>query len=646
MNAAADTPANRALEQGFQLGELSIDPLAGEVSGPGGREKLDPKVMNVLVLLAQHAGHVVLREDLLARLWPKAVVTDDVLSRCIYELRRQLSVAGGDEQYRALLETVPKRGYRLNGEITASKSQPGAGPRIRPNRFFLSLAIVVPAAILLWFAVSRQMTGSTPEAQPPSAGATANSIAVLPFLDLSAGQDQGYLSDGVSEEILNRLARSGKLRVISRTSSFTFRDKPVDVPEIAARLNVSHVLEGSVRRSGDRVRITAQLIAASDNSHVWSQSFDRKLGDLFAIQDEIATSVASALQVALAGGAPPGRTPVSVEAYERFLQGRFFYDRRAPGDMERSVKYYEEAVFIDPDYATAWAALAGAYSILAWNEGQPPDKALLGKQGEAARRAVELDPRLAVAHARLAQFYLKTSDDEKGDEHWRVAVALDPDDPLVLGFSCGAAILRGDLDEALALQRRAVARDPLAATGRANLAKLLLADGQLDEAMSEYRKVLEISPGAMISASGIADSPGTDAGSEVNLEIVRVLVLQRRYDEAQSAIAQLPDGKLRDHGLALLWDMPGRLPEANLALQRLATRPEDSMDSIRLAEVYAFRGMSPEAFASLQARMEALERDENGRVWIRRFRHELNVSPFLKPLHADTRWAVLMPKAD
>jgi tetratricopeptide (TPR) repeat protein len=313
--------------------------------------------------------------------------------------------------------------------------------------------------------------------------------------------------------------------------------------------------------------------------------------------------------------------------------------------MERSVKYFEEAVSIAPDYAMAWAALAGAYSILAWNEGQPVDKALQGKQGEAARRAVELGPRLAVAHARLAQFYWQTSDDKKADEHLRVAVTLDPDDPLVLGFS-SHALLRGDLDEAVALQRRMVSRDPLAATFRHNLAVLLLADGQLDEAMSEYRKVLELSPSGMISPRGIADSQGRDARSEINIEIVRILVLQRRYDEAQSAIAQLPKGKFRDHGLALLWDVPGRLPEANLALQRLAAQPDDTMDSIRLAEVYAFRGMSQEAFASLQGRMEALERDENGWFWIRIFQRQLNVSLFLKPLHADPRWAALMPEDD
>jgi Tfp pilus assembly protein PilF len=177
------------------------------------------------------------------------------------------------------------------------------------------------------------------------------------------------------------------------------------------------------------------------------------------------------------------------------------------------------------------------------------------QQGEAARKAVELDPRLAVAHARLAQFYYETADYKKAEEHEREAAALDPNDLLVLGFEGSDAVARGDFDKAIALQRRAVARNPLASTHRTNLAVLLLADSQLDEAMSEYRRVLELNP---------------DAGLQVKIEVVRILVLQQRYDEAQSTIAQLPEGKFRDHGLALLYEAPGRLAEADVALKRLA----------------------------------------------------------------------------
>lgn len=182
------------------------------------------------------------------------------------------------------------------------------------------------------------------------------------------------------------------------------------------------------------------------------------------------------------------------------------------------------------------------------------------------------------------------------------------------------------------MHRRAVAQDPLAATQRINLAVLLLADGQLDEAMSEYRRVLELNP---------------DAGLDVDIEIVRILVLQRRYDEAQSAVARFPEGKIRDHGLALLYQAPGRLAQADVALKRLAAQSGDMMDSIRLADVYAFRGMSDQAFASLQREKDALERNKDlGLAWIWYFQHETRVSPFLQPLHADPRWTALMADPD
>jgi len=329
---------------------------------------------------------------------------------------------------------------------------------------------------------------------------------------MSAEKDQAFFSDGVTEEILNRLSQSENLRVISRTSSFSFKDESLDVPQTGERLNVAYVLEGSVRKSGGRVRVTAQLIDVSTNAHVWSETYDRGVDDLFAIQDEIASSVAAALQVTLAGGKSRGRRPERVEAYERFLQGQFFYNRRAPGDIDRSVSYYKEAVAIDPRYARAWANLAGAYSLLAANDDRS-EKPLRELQGEAARKAVELDPRLAVAHARLSQYYFHTGERAKGEEHFLAAAALDPDNPLVMGFASSRAIWRGDIDEAVSLWRRIVAKDPLSPTNRGNLADMLLANGQLDEALAEYRSVLELHP---------------DAGPRIEIQIVRNLVLQGR----------------------------------------------------------------------------------------------------------------------
>lgn len=607
-----------ALEQGFRIEEMRVDPLAGEISGPGGREKLDRKVMDVLVQMARHAGHVVSRDDLLTALWPDAVVTDDALTRCFYELRRHFEHAGGSERYRTLIETLPKRGYRLNGTVTP----------IQPKRTTLTRAAAVAATALAAGVAALLFHPWSPNGPTPvPAAATQNSIAVLPFLDMSAEKDQAFLSDGVTEEILNRLSQSENLRVISRTSSFSFKDESLDVPQIGERLNVAYVLEGSVRKSSGRVRITAQLIDVSTNSHVWSETYDRGLDDLFAVQDEIAASVATALQVTLAGGNSGGRKPENIDAYEKFLQGQFFYNRRSPGDSERSIRYYKEAVALDPRYAGAWAALAGAYSLLA-SSGDHAEEEMRRLQGEAAHKAVAIDPTLAVARARLSQYYFETGEQAKADEEYRAAAALDPDDLLVMGFASSTALRRGDVDQAVALWRRIVARDPLSPTNRRNLANMLLADNRLDESLAENQKLLELLP---------------DSGAEVQFNIMRIRILQGRYDEAQAAIAGLPSGELQDYGLALMHLAPGRGAEAEAAFIRLKAGDRDAEGNVRLAEVYTFRGTHDEAIALLQETRNALGLHQDERPYLSaHFRQELRYSPFLRPLRADPRWPALV----
>ena len=383
MNAPADPPAENPLEQGFRLGDLTIDPHAGEVTGPGGREKLDPKVMDVLVVLAENAGHVVLREDLLARLWPNLVVTDDALSRCLYELRRQLSHAGGDERYKAMLETVPKRGYRLNGPVMRLAAEAGRACTPRPKWPIAAAVAAIVVAVAAWFALAQR------EDQPATtAASTSYSVAVLPFVDLSPAQDQEHFSDGISDEILYRLNQSPTLKVIARPSSFSFKGQETSIPEIAAKLHVTHVLEGSVRKSGNRVRLTVRLAEAASNTQVWSETYDYELGDIFEIQEEIAGQVATALNATLASG--PAHDPKEA-ALEPFLRAEFFYNRRAAGDIVRAVKYYQQALSIDPEYARAWASLSGAYALLAFGGDMNREEAL-AKQGEAARKAVALDP--------------------------------------------------------------------------------------------------------------------------------------------------------------------------------------------------------------------------------------------------------------
>lgn len=623
------------LAHGFTLDALRVEPMAGLVFGPGGRERLDPKVMDVLLLMAERAGQVVLREELLARLWPNAVVTDDALTRCFYELRRCLVHAGGDERFRSLVETVPKRGYRLVGTVGSlgpadaaavpADSRTEAATRrkvLRAAGAGLLVLAALAASVLLWRAAVQD--------PPTSRAARPLSIAVLPFLDMSAEQDQQFLSDGVSEEVLNHLSRSDGLRVIARTSSFALRDQKLDVPQIAERLGVDYVLEGSVRKSGDRIRVTAQLIDAGTNAHVWSRTFEGEVGGIFAIQDEVAGSVATALEVALGGDGTGARRTPRVEAYEDYLKGKHLFHRRSPGDVERSVTYFEKAVAADPDYATAWAILAGAYALMAADAGSAAP-GWRAKQGEAARRAVELEPGLAAAHARLGQFYFQTGDRERGEAHFQRATTLDPDDLLVLGFSSTRAVFRGEIDESVEIWRRIVARDPLSPMNRHNYAHHLMRAGRIDEAIVEFENALELNPG-----------PWPD----MKARLAAALAIRERYPEAKAVLASLPAGKYRDYAIAMLHRSPGDRAEADAALQRLSEATEDVVGVIYLAEVLAARGRHEEAFAALRAQRAELDRnfgERPRRLW--EFRENLLLSYLLVPLHADPRWQALVEQS-
>ena len=227
-----------ALEQGFQLDDLRVDPQTGEVAGPGGRARLDRKVMDVLVYMARHAGHVVTREELHTALWPGAVVTDDAATRCFYELRRQLSRAGGHDRYRALVETLPKRGYRLNGTVAAQAPAIADVAVEAQKRRFPAWTITATAAVVAILAGAWWVTRAvdTPAAEPAETGKTLDCRTALPRHE--RGEEQGYFSDGVTEEILNRLSQAENLRVVPHTSSFSMHDESLDVPEIAARLGV------------------------------------------------------------------------------------------------------------------------------------------------------------------------------------------------------------------------------------------------------------------------------------------------------------------------------------------------------------------------------------------------------------------------
>jgi TolB-like protein/tetratricopeptide (TPR) repeat protein len=444
---------------------------------------------------------------------------------------------------------------------------------------------------------------------------------------MSEAQDQAYFAEGLSEEILNLLAQSTTLRVTARTSSFAFKGRSVDIATIAGALKVTHVLEGSVRKSGNRLRITAQLVDGVGGVHIWSQTYDRDLTDVFGIQDEIAAAVAESLEVTLTGNAQarPVQTKNAV-AFEHYLQGRYFFNRRGESDLARAQDYFQQALQMDPNYARAWAGLAGVYQIAM--ERAPLEA--LAEWGTAVERALQLGPNLAESHVRAAQYHWRLGQLEISEAHCKRAIALNPSDPLVLGASAGRAFAAGHWSEGIALQRRAVAVDPLAAIGRGNLGIYLAAIGEWEEAMSELEKARELSPTL----------------NRIDSDIARVQILRQRFDEAFAAIGRVPAGPLRDQCVALTYRAPGHRAAADAALARLealADVPEpDAELAIAIAEVYAFRGDN--AAALKWADRALLPTDpKKARLWTL---EEMVLSPFLRVLHADARWSTLIARAD
>jgi len=319
------------------------------------------------------------------------------------------------------------------------------------------------------------------------------SIAVLPFVDMSSDKDQEYMSDGIAEELLNLLAKIPELRVISRSSAFSFKGQNLEIPEIAKRLNVANILEGSVRKAGNKVRITAQLIDARSDTHLWSETYDRQLDDIFAIQDDIAATVVKQLKVTLLGAAPHVQETNS-EAYALYLQARHLGRQYTPESLRQSNTLYQRALAIDTDYAAAWDGLANNYIGQA-NEGLLPADEAFNQARTAVANALAADPDYAPAHSHLGWISIIADNDlASAANHFRRALTLDPTNTDIIGNAGSLLFFLGRLDQAIAFNEYANARDPVDSIGRANLGYLFLVEGRWNEAIASYRSALQLSP--------------------------------------------------------------------------------------------------------------------------------------------------------
>ena len=439
------------------------------------------------------------------------------------------------------------------------------------------------------------------------------SIAVLPFLDMSPNKDQEYFSDGISEELLNLLTKVPQLRVISRSSAFSFKGKDIDIPEIAKRLHVAHILEGSVRKSGNKVRITAQLIDARSDTHVWSETYDRDLDDVFAVQDEIAAAAVAQLKIRLLGDAPQARA-TDPEAYALYLQARHLGRQATVEAFKESDALYRRALAIDPRYVPAWSGLAGNFTDES-NFGvlSSEDSHVLAR--EALEKALAIDPDYAPAHANLGWIAMAAENDLAGAaQHLERAMALDPVDSGVLGNAAGLLLTLGRMDEALALEEAVVRRDPVNVAALFNLGVVQLSAGRLDAAIASYRTVLSLSPG--------------NGGAHYALGVA--LLLRGDAAGALAEMEQETSELWRMLGLPMAYHALGRKADSDAALAALIVKyGKDSPANI--ACVYAFRDEADQAFAWLD------KADDTGLA-------QIAAETLFANIHGDPRWLPFLRK--
>jgi len=482
----------------------------------------------------------------------------------------------------------------------------------RQGKWIIAAAALIAIAVIAGLAYRWWRT--------PVAGApNAASIAVLPFADMSSGHDEEYFSDGLTDQLINELARLPGLKVVARSSSFQFKGKNVDLRSVGRQLNVANVLEGSVRRDGDRVRITAELTKAEDGFQLWARTYDRQIGDIFAVQDEIARAVAGELQVQLAGtnGAPlrRGEVATSPEAYQAYLRGKYYSRRHEPGDYEKALSFADQAVALDARYAPAWALRSYVLGSMAQGGLMDADEGYR-KARQDAEAAIALDSNLADAYLALA--FVQMYHDfnwQHAENNLTKATELEPGNANIYRARAIVAESLGRIEEAIELERQALDLDPL--HGYRTLGTSLYNAGRYAEAQTILQKALELNP---------------------RLEMAHyfqgaILLAQDQAGRALAEMEQEVGEPYRLLGEALAYHAAGRDKESDGALNALlAAHQKDA--AYQIAQAYAFRGEVDNAFAWLD---RAYQQRDSAML-------NLKIDPLLKNVRQDSRYGEWLKK--
>ena len=627
-----------------RFGVFEVDLRSGELRKKGTRIRLQGQPYLLLITLLKQPGELVTREELRSALWPEDTFVDfdHSLGTAVNKLREVLGDSAANPRF---VETAPRRGYRFiapvvavnESEDTAAVSEtpsaidepatedrahiPGAnaeGARQRGPRHWKRISafalVLLAAGLLTWrFLPSR-----------PSV--LIRSLAVLPLENLSGDPSQDYFSDGMTDELTTELGQISQLRVISRTSAMTYKGARRPLPEIARELNVDAVLEGTVLHSGNRVRITAQLIGASADKQLWGRSYEVELRDILSLQSEVARSIAQEIRIELTPheqAALKSVDPVNPEAYEAYLKGRYFWNKRTPDNLKKAIDYFNQAVEEGPKYAPAYAGLADSYALAGdWKYAVLIPKDAYSKAKAAATMAIALDSTLGEAHISLA-FCLDNFDWDwaaAGKEFVR-GIELSP------GYATGhdwygwhlAALGRNR--EAVAEVEKAEVLDPLSLIVNADLGEELLVARRYDEAIKQSRKTVYLDP----------------FFAPAHFVLGQALTQKHNYNEGtgelQKAIELSPGSTAFTANLAYVYAVSGRRDEAVKILNALKNRsPQSSSNAPEIAMVYVGLNDKDQAMAWLE------------KAYAERFSPWVLMRPCFDPLRTDPRFHNLLQR--
>ena len=568
----------------FQLGGWRVQPQLNCISRDTQNIRVEPKMMEVLVFLAQRHGDVVPKEQLVREVWRDTFVTDDVLIRCVSELRKAFGDNAGKP---TVIETIPRRGYRL-------------------------LIPAVPIA-----RANHQEAPSTLE--------LVDSIAVLPFENPAADPEMEYLSDGVAETIINNLSRLQDVRVVPRTTTFQFKRKCVNPAQVGRELAARLVLTGHVSQRGDRLIVGAELIDTARESQLWGQTFDRRIEEIFATQEEIVGKVSNFLHLGLTDVERKQRTRRSTEsreAYHFYLRARYFAHKWTPDGFRKGFEYCAQALEADPAYAEAYTCLAYLYLLVGVFGAAPPIE-MFAKGKAAALRALEIDDESADAHAALSIVHLIYDWDWQGAEaEARRAIKLAPNFETGHYVYSHYYVAKQELQEAVAEGKLALSIDPLSAKLSYHLGLIYYFSRLYDEAIEQLRKADEVDPLFARTHQTLAYA------------YARKGMRQEALTEAEKGLA-LSGGSLRGKALrGVVHAMLGLQLEAQQALDELkpASGPPHFVEAYQCASIHAMLGQQGEAF-------EWLDKAAQGRSAVVVY---MGADPNLENLHGDPRFDALV----